>query len=149
MPLSPYPWVSLFVLSAVPILVTSNSGPGWLINWPRATCVWILLALVAAAALVRGPWFASRAHISISGVAVFTAPLLQAVLFVILYRVFGVLAHRLPASFNAVQYWRRGETQSYVIDRIFWVVTLLTIFVAVLLVSFHVGVEFPTRHRFR
>jgi len=146
--LSPSPWVSLFVLAAVPILITSKSGPGWLMNMPRAIGSWFLLAAIAAAALFRGPWFNTSAPISASGIALFAAPLAQAVLFVILHRIFGIVVHRPPASFNAVRYRHRDETRD-VSDTIFWVAVLLMVFVGVLLTCFHFGVEFPSRHRFR
>jgi hypothetical protein len=148
-PLSPSPWVSLIVLAAVPILITYNSGPQWLSISPRAIGVWILLAAVAAAGLLRGPWFVPSAPISTGGIVLFSAPLLQAVIFVILYRVFHVLVHRPPVSFNAVSYRRRGDGHNYVADSIFWAITFITVFVGVLLVCFHFGVEFPSRHRIR
>lgn len=124
MPLSPSPWVSLFVLVAVPILVTSKSGPGWLMNLPRAIGSWILLAAIAAAGLLRGPWFTISTPISAGGIALFAAPLVQALLFVILYRVFSLVVHRPTASLNAVRYRHRDETRG-VSDAIFWSVVFL------------------------
>jgi uncharacterized protein (DUF2062 family) len=147
-PLSPSPWVSLIVLVGVPILITSRSGPGWLLNFPRSVGPWILLVAVAAAGLLRGPWFVSPSLISAGGIALFAAPLVQAVLFVILYRVFGVVVHRPPASFNAVRYRHRDETHT-VSDAIFWAIVFLTVFVGVLSICFYFGVELPSRHRVR
>lgn len=148
MALSPSPWVSLIVSIAVPILITSKSGPGRLMNWPGALGSWILLAAIAAAGLLRGPWFVSPAPISAGGIALFTAPLVQAAIFVFLYRLFGLVVHRPPASFNAVRYRHRDETRD-VSDTIFWSIVFLTVFVGVLLTCFSFGVELPSRHRFR
>jgi hypothetical protein len=112
MPLSPSPWVSLFVLVAVPLLVTSKSGRDWLMKWPLAVGPWVLLVAVAAAGISRGSWFAAPALISTGGIALFAAPLVQAIIFVILYVTFVVVLHRRPASFNAVRYRHRDEVRS-------------------------------------
>jgi hypothetical protein len=148
MPLSPSPWVPLFVLVAVPLLVTSKSGRDWLMKWPLAVGPWVLLVAVAAAGISRGPWFAAPALISTGGIALFAAPLVQAIIFVILYVTFVVVLHRRPASFNAVRYRHRDEVRS-ASDVIFWAVVFLTMFVGVLGVCFYLGVELPSRHRVR
>jgi len=111
-------------------------------NLPRAIGSWILLAAIAAAGLLRGPWFVSPSPISAGGIALFAAPLVQAVLLVILYRVFSRVVHRPPASFNAVRYRHRDETRD-VSDTIFWSIVFLTAFVGVLLTCFYFGVELP------
>ena len=148
MPLSPSPWVSLFVLVVVPLLVTSRSGRDWLMKWPLAVGPWGLLVAVAAAGISRGPWFAAPAPISTGGIALFAAPLVQAILFVILHGIFVVVLHRRPASFNAVRYRHRDEVHN-ASDAIFWAFVFLTMFIGVLGVCFYFGVELPSRHRVR
>jgi hypothetical protein len=147
-PPSPSPWVSLFVLVGVPFLVTSKSGRDWLLKWPLAVGPWVLFVAVAAAGVSRGPWFAAPALISTGGIALFAAPLVQAILFVTLYGIFVALLHRHPASFNAVRYRRRDELHN-ASDALFWAVVFLTMFVGVLWVCFYLGVELPSRHRVR
>jgi hypothetical protein len=144
----PSPWVSLFVLVGVPLLITSKSGPDWLLKWPLALGPWFLLVAVAAAGISRGALFASPALISLGGIALFAAPLVQAILFVILYRMFVVVVHRRPASFNAVRYRPRDEVHN-TSDAIFWSVVFLSIFVGILVFCFSLGVELPSRHKFR
>ena len=148
MPLSPSPWVSLFVLVAVPLLVTSKSGRDWLMKWPLAVGPWVLFVAVAAAGISRGPWFAASALISTGGIALFAAPLVQAIIFVILYGIFVAVLHRRPASFNAVRYRHRDEVHN-ASDAIFWAVVFLIMFVGVLGVCFYLGVELPSRHHVR
>jgi hypothetical protein len=147
-PPSPSPWVSLFVLVGIPLLITSKSGLDWLLKWPLALGPWALLVAVAAAGISRGPWFGSPALISLGGIALFAAPLVQAILFVVLYCLFVAVVHRRPASFNAVRYRHRDEVHN-AFDAIFWSVVFLSVFVGILVFCFSLGVELPPRHKFR
>ena len=116
-----------------------SSAPGWLISSRHAIAVWFLLAAVAVAGFVRGPWFVSGAPISTGGVVIFAAPLVQAALFVLLYLFFGILVHRYPFSFDTVRYRRRGDTQNYVPDIIFWIVAVWGVLFSVASVCIHFG----------
>lgn len=147
MPPSPSPWVSLVVLLAVPLFITSKSAPNWLLKWPLAVGPWLLLCGIAAAGISRGPWFASPALISKGGIALFAAPLVQASLFAFLYGFFVLLVHRRPANFDAVWYRHRNEPHN-ASDAVFWSAVFLLVFFGVLLACFSFGVELPSRHRF-
>ena len=149
MPLSPYPWISLIVLIAVPVLVQSKSGPSWLMGLPYAPGIWLFLAGVAATGILRGTWFDSGGRMGTSGIALFVAPLVQALIFVMLYRFFAFFARRPPVSFDDARNGRSATGDRHIWDIVFWLVTYIIVLLGVCMICFHFGVEFPSRHPIR
>jgi uncharacterized membrane protein YecN with MAPEG domain len=142
----PNPWVSLVLLMVVPAILMSPSGPRRFTSRPGAYAIWFLLIVIALAALLRGPWF-SNDPLSISALALFLTPLIQAAAFALSYAGFVLLAGRVPVNFNEARYGRNSDGGRHIPDAIFWGVILLTIIVGACLACAALGVEFPHRHR--
>jgi hypothetical protein len=146
--LLPNPWVALIVLVAIPILIQSKSGPALLTKRPYAPAAWSFLIVIASAGIIRGPWLAN-ASIGMIATALFAAPLVQATLFLILYRGFSVFARRTPLLYDEARRGRQPNGRRHIADRVFWLSVWLIVFITPCIVCFNFGVEFPSRYHFR
>jgi biotin transporter BioY len=120
--LLPNPWIALIVLVVIPVLTQSKSGPTMLTKQPHALYAWPFLIAIAAAGLIRGPWF-TDASIGMPAIALFAAPLTQAAPFVILYQGFTAFAQRVPVTYDEARRGRQPNGRRHVADRVFWLAT--------------------------
>jgi hypothetical protein len=145
---APYPWLALLITLAVPVLVLGKAGPDRFLKAPHARVLWFFLIAVAFAGAIRSPWISSD-PISIGAVIVFSLPLVQALVFVLLYRGFTAMLHRSPVNFDEARYRRTHDGHKHVWDLIFWFIIIVALIVGGSAACAYFGVDFPVKRHIR
>jgi xanthosine utilization system XapX-like protein len=133
-------WIDFAVVLAVPLLVASRVGRGWLVGDRYRDYVWTVLATLAVVGTVSSLVVVSIPVPPRVAVVIVT-PVLQALVFVALDRLFLVCVGRAPVSFSEAR-WGRPMSR-YWVDKSFWLFAFIGVIGGGVILCSYFDVDFP------
>lgn len=142
--MKPGPWMTLAMAVTVPILMQTGGARTLLIVSAYRWRIWLFLGTMALLGVL-----ALLGYLPIpvrTGPAILVAvPAIQAITFVLAYKLFGLVARRSPVPLKIAQISVGG--MRYIADALFWVVLSFGLTIGAAFVCAHFDVELPLLRR--
>jgi hypothetical protein len=133
------------MVAVIPMMTLSDHPRRWFLEGIRSAVIWALLCGLFVGGLVRS-WRTPDAQEAREIAALFSAPLGQSIVFLVLYTLFRAAFGRFPVSSGEAKYGRTKDGKRYWLDVSYWIFTFLVLIGGAVWVCISNGVDLPSRY---